>query len=63
MTQFIAGSIRLLQRIPMNETAETCGNFKIGGKVIHTVNNVDDLVLLAMEESVLQGMIKRLTEI
>jgi hypothetical protein len=51
MTQFVASSIQLVQRISygINETVESCGNFKTGGKVIHTVKNVDDLVLLAME--------------
>jgi hypothetical protein len=47
----------------IKETVENCGNFKIGGKVIHTVENVDDLVLLAMEEAVQQDMIERLIEI
>jgi hypothetical protein len=37
--------------------------FKIGRQVIHTVIYVDDLVLLAKEETVLQGMTDRLTEI
>jgi hypothetical protein len=39
------------------------GDFKIGGKVIRTVKYADDLVLLAKEETVLQGMIDRLIEI
>jgi hypothetical protein len=38
------------------------GDFKIG-KVIRTVRYADDLVLLAKEEKVLQGMIDRLIEI
>jgi len=42
---------------------ESCGNFEIGGNVIHSVKKVDDLVLLAMEEAVLQGMNERLIEI
>jgi hypothetical protein len=33
------------------------------GQVIRTVKYADDLVLLAMEEAVLQGMIDKLTEI
>jgi hypothetical protein len=36
------------------------GDFKIGGKVIHIVKYADDLVLLAKEETVLQGMIDKL---
>jgi len=47
----------------INGTVDSCGNFEVGGKVIHSVKNVDDLVLLAMEEAVLQGMIERLIEI
>jgi len=47
----------------INESVESCGNFEIGGNVIHSVKKVDDLVLLAMEEAVLQGMNERLIEI
>jgi hypothetical protein len=42
---------------------EGFGDFKIGGQVICTVKYADDLVLLAREETVLQGMIDRLIEI
>jgi hypothetical protein len=45
------------------EALEGFGEFKIGGQVIHTVKFADDLVLLAREEKVLQGMIDRLIEI
>jgi hypothetical protein len=45
------------------EALEGFGDFKIGGQVICTVKYVDDLVLLAREEKVLQGMIDRLIEI
>jgi hypothetical protein len=40
-----------------------CGDFKIGGKIIHAVKYADDLVLLAKEEKVLQDMIDKLIEI
>jgi hypothetical protein len=33
-----------------NEVLEGFGDFKIGGKIIHTVKYADDLVLLAKEE-------------
>jgi hypothetical protein len=36
-------------------------DFKIGGQVIHNVKYAYDLVLLAKEEAVLQGMIAKLT--
>jgi hypothetical protein len=42
---------------------EGFGDFKIGGQVIRTVKYADELVLLAREEKVLQGMIDRLIEI
>jgi hypothetical protein len=44
------------------EALEGFGHFKIG-QVISTVKYADDLVLLAKEETVLQGMIDRLIEI
>ena len=37
------------------------GDFKIGGQVIHSVKYAYDLVLLAKEEAVLQGMIAKLS--
>jgi hypothetical protein len=45
------------------EVLEVLGNFKIGGKIIHTVKYADELVLLAKEENVLQDMIDKLIEI
>jgi len=45
------------------EALEGFGYFKIGGKIIHTVKDADDLVLLAKEEKVLQDMINKPTEI
>jgi hypothetical protein len=38
---------------------EGFGDFKIGGQIIHTVKQADDLVLLAKEEKVLQDMIDK----
>jgi hypothetical protein len=45
------------------EAHEGFRDFKIGGQVIHTVKYAADLVLLASEEKVLQGMIDRHIEI
>jgi hypothetical protein len=45
------------------EALKGFGDFKIGGQIIHTVKYVDDLVLLAMEEKVLQDMTDKLIEI
>ena len=39
------------------------GDFNIGGQIIQTVKYADDLVLMAKEETVLQGMTDKLTEI
>jgi hypothetical protein len=39
------------------ETLEGFGDFKIGGKIIHTVRYADDFVLMAKEGKVLHDMI------
>jgi hypothetical protein len=44
------------------EAFEGFGDFKIG-QAIHTAKYVDDLMLLAKEEKVQQGMVDRLIEI
>ena len=46
-----------------NEALDGLGDFNIGGQIIQTVKYADDLVLMAKEEVVLQGMIDKLTEI
>ena len=45
------------------EALDGLGDFNIGGQIIQTVKYADDLVLMAKEETVLQGMIDKLTEI
>jgi hypothetical protein len=45
------------------EALDGSGDFNIGGQIIQTVKYADDLVLMAKEENVLQGMINKLTEI
>ena len=45
------------------EALDRFGDFKIGGKIIHTVKYADDIVLLGKEEKVLQDMIDKLIEI
>ena len=45
------------------EALEGFGDFKIGEQIIHTLKYTDDLVLLAKEEKLLQGMIDKLIEI
>jgi len=63
---FVTNSTQLVQWIPYQDSAsalEGLEDFKIGGQVIRTVKYTDDLVLLAKEEALLQGMIERLNEI
>ena len=45
------------------EALDRRGDFNIGGQIIQTVKYADDLVLMAKEETVLQGMIDKLIEI
>ena len=45
------------------EALDGLGYFNIGGQIIQTVKYADDLVLMVKEETVLQGMIGKLTEI
>ena len=44
------------------EALDGLGDFNIGGQIIQTVKYPDDLVLMAKEEVVLQGMIDKLIE-
>jgi len=44
------------------ETLDGLGDFNIGGQIIQTLKYADDLVLMAKEETVLQGMINNLIE-
>jgi len=45
------------------EALDGLGDFNIGGQIIQTVKYADDLVLMAKEKTVLQGVIDKLTEI
>jgi len=53
----------LYSECPTKEALEGFGDFKIGGKIIHTVKYADGLVLMAKEEKVLQDMNDKLIEI
>ena len=44
------------------EALDGLGDFNIAGQIIQTVKYADDLVLMAKEETVLQGMIDKLIE-
>jgi len=48
---FITNSVQLVVECLTKEALEVFGDFKVGGKIIHTVKYADDLVLLAKEES------------
>ena len=45
------------------EALDELGDFNVGGQIIQTVKYADDLVLMAKEEIVLQGMIEKLIEL
>ena len=45
------------------EALDGLGDFNIGGQIIQTVKYADDLLLMAKEQKVLQGMIDKLLEI
>ena len=45
------------------EALDGLGDFNVGGQIIQTVKYADDLVLMAKEEKVLQGMVDKLIEI
>ena len=44
------------------EALDGFGDFNIGGQIIQTVKYADELVLMAKEKTVLQGMIDKLIE-
>jgi hypothetical protein len=51
------------KRINAMDISTGLGDFNIGGQVIQTVKYADDLVLMATEGKVLQGMIDKLIDI
>jgi hypothetical protein len=54
--------LKLFSEYLTKKVLKGLGDFKTGGQVIRTVKYADDLVLLAREETMLQGMIDRLIE-
>ena len=59
---FVTSSVQLVQRMPYEVSFGWFGDFNIGGGIIQTVKYADDLVVMAKEETVLQGIIDKLTE-
>jgi len=53
---FVSSTVQLVQ-------LDGLGDFNIGGQIIQTVKYAHDLVLMAKEETVLQGIIDKLIEI
>jgi len=49
-------------KVKVLEALDGLGDFNIGGQIIQTAKYADDLALMAKEETVLQGMIDKLTE-
>jgi hypothetical protein len=60
---FVTNSVQLVQLVPYQGSSRWLGDFKNGGKIIQTVKYADDLVLMAKEEKMFQGMIDKLIEI
>ena len=54
---------KLYSEFITKEVPDGLGDFKNGGKIIQTAKYADELVLMAKEETVLQGMIDKLIEI
>jgi len=57
---FVTNSVQLVQRMTYQGSL---GDFNIGGQINQTVKYADDLVLMAKEETVLQGMIDKIIDI
>ena len=55
--------LNLYSKCLTKEALDKVGDFNIGGQIIQTVKYADDLVLIAKEEKVLQGMIDNFIEI
>ena len=60
---FVTILFNLYSEFLTKEALHGLGDFKFEGQIIQTVKYADDLVLMAKEETVLQGMINKLTEI
>ena len=54
--------LNLYSECLIKEALVRLGDFNIGGQIVQTVKYADDIVLMAKEETVLQGMIDKLIE-
>jgi hypothetical protein len=62
-TLFVTNSVQLVQGMPYQGSSGRVWKLQRGGQIIHTLKYADELVLLAKEETVLQDMIDKLTEV
>ena len=60
---FVTDYVQFIQQYLENKALKEFGDFKRGGQVIRSVKHAYGLLLLAKEQTVLQEMIDRLTEI
>ena len=58
----VTNSVHLYNKCLTKEALDGLGDFNIGGQIIQTMKYADDLVLMAKDETVLQGMIDKLIE-
>ena len=61
---FVTNSVQHVQysEFLTKEALDGLGGFNIGGQIIQSVKHSDDLVLIAKEVTMLQGMIDKLIE-
>jgi len=57
---FVTNSVQLYSECLTKEALDGLGDFNIRGQIIQTVKYADDLVLMAKEETVLQGNLLKL---
>ena len=60
---FVTNSVQFVQRMPYQGSSGWAWRLQRRRAIIQTVKYADELVLMAKEETVLQGMIDKLTEI
>ena len=59
---FVTNFVQFYSECLTKDALDGLGDFNIGGQIIQTMKYADDLVLMVKEETVLQGMIDKLTE-
>ena len=60
---FVTNSVQLVQRMPYQGSSGWAWGLQHRRQIIQTVKYADNLVLMAKEEKVLQGMIDKLIEV